>query len=164
MPPQTSNRPFPKKTAPAQVDLDAGSDDVQELQPERILNNFSRFPLATFFVISITFHVVLIFGTSVGYIRDHWIDPEGAKIRAEKEKQAADAAAMGNVVVPTKKPSTSASTANVQPKTDTKKTPAKTPETKVEGPMDKKLKELPKPDEKPPSLEDTSSGLIPTDK
>lgn len=64
------------------------SAELQDLQPEQVLKNFSKFPIILFFVVSLSLHVVLIGGTSTQFIWDHYVDPTGAKLREEAKKKA----------------------------------------------------------------------------
>lgn len=90
--------------------MNDNSTDIQGLSPRKLLENFtaSRFVLWT--VAAVAIHVVVIGGLSAGYIRDTWIDPEGAAQR----KAAAEAAAKAEVEKSTK-PAPSAPATNVAP-------------------------------------------------
>ncbi len=80
---------------------------VVEVYPEDLLVVFSRGRIMIWMAAAIMIHVVVIGVTSVGYIRDTWIDPEGAKVR----KEAADAAvAAEKAAARVVKPATSAAT------------------------------------------------------
>ncbi len=67
------------------------SRELQEYRPDHVLRSFSKFPIVMFFVVAFALHVVLIGGSSTRFIRDTYIDPEGAKVRAEAAKVAAEA-------------------------------------------------------------------------
>ncbi len=67
------------------------SRELQEFKPEHVLRSFSQFPIVMFFVVAFALHVVLIGGSSTRFIRDTYIDPVGAKQRAEEAKAAAEA-------------------------------------------------------------------------
>ncbi|GDY12160.1 hypothetical protein LBMAG53_10380 [Planctomycetota bacterium] len=64
------------------------SAELQDLQPEQVLKNFSKFPIILFFVVSLSLHVVVIGGTSTRFIWDKYVDPTGAKLREEAKKKA----------------------------------------------------------------------------
>jgi len=65
--------------------------EVDEAAPEQLLVVFTRGRIVLWAMVAVLIHVVVIGVTSVGYIRDRWIDPEGAKAR----KEAAAAALAG---------------------------------------------------------------------
>lgn len=66
-------------------------DSVSEaVTPEQLLAVFSKGRIVLWIGVAVAIHVVLIAVTSVGYIRDRWIDPEGAK---DRKKAAAVALA-----------------------------------------------------------------------
>ena len=74
--------------------------ETRAVSPDQLLVTFSRGRILFWMGIAVLIHVVVIGGTSVGYIRDRWIDPEGAKLRREAaaaalaaEKAKAQAAA-----------------------------------------------------------------------
>lgn len=60
---------------------DAATFDA--VAPEQLLVVFSRGRILFWAAVAVLIHVVVIGVTSVGYIRDQWIDPEGAKVRKE---------------------------------------------------------------------------------
>ena len=66
--------------------------DLGRLSPERLVAGFSRSKILVCLLIAIGAHVFVIGATSLGYIRDTWIDPEGAAKRkaAQLEAQKAE--------------------------------------------------------------------------
>jgi hypothetical protein len=58
------------------------------LAPRQLLAAFGGGNIVFWIAAAVLIHVTLIGGLSIGYIRDRWIDPEGAKVR----KQAVEAA------------------------------------------------------------------------
>ncbi|NQT86705.1 hypothetical protein HQ560_08080 [bacterium] len=70
-------------------------NDVERLSPDKLVVGFSRTRMARWLVIALVAHVVFAGATSVGFIRDRWIDPEGAAQRkaALVAKRKADEAA-----------------------------------------------------------------------
>ncbi len=97
-------------------------------------------------------HLVLIGGTSMGYIRDRWIDPAGAAARqqaADAQKLAADQAAVASsatqppTATTTQQPTTPTTTVN--PTTDEKKLL----EQRKDNPEVRKINETAKPAEIP---------------
>ncbi len=57
--------------------------EVNEVSPEDLLAVFSRGRIVLWMLVAVLIHVIVIGATSVGYIRDEWIDREGAKVRRE---------------------------------------------------------------------------------
>ena len=105
------------------------SQDLQRLAPEKLTVTFSRSKILLGLGIAVVLHLVLMAATSVTYVRDTWIDPEGA-VRRKAEKLAAMKAgdAKGKRPAPgtatrAEKPATGEA---APPKTDT--TAGKTPE------------------------------------
>ncbi|MEO5367969.1 MAG: hypothetical protein H7831_16740 [Magnetococcus sp. WYHC-3] len=66
-----------------------GNKTVEPPSPRKLLAAFSGGSIVFWILAAMLIHAVLIGGLSVGYIRDRWIDPEGARIRKEEaEKEA----------------------------------------------------------------------------
>lgn len=61
---------------------------VIDHSPDKLLEGFSKGRIVFWTAIAVAIHIALIGGTSIGYIRDTWIDPDAAAAR----KQAAEAA------------------------------------------------------------------------
>ncbi len=61
------------------------------LSPLRLLERFSQGRLMLWIAVAALVHVVLIGLLSVGYIRDRWIDPEGAAVRKAAAAAAREA-------------------------------------------------------------------------
>lgn len=106
---------------------DSQLPDAVDKSPEQLLAPFAKSRIAMWIIVAVVLHVVLIGGTSLGYIRDHF-DPAGA----EKRKAAALAIAEANKPKPKTppKPVESPATNNPAP---TAATPAAPVEPK---PMD----------------------------
>lgn len=69
-------------------------DDVMKLAPDRLVSGFGRTRIWWFLLLAMVLHVIAIGATSVDYIRDTWVDPEGAAVRHEAAlKKAAEAEA-----------------------------------------------------------------------
>lgn len=64
---------------------------MQDILPDELLGVFSRTGMGKFLALAVVIHVVLIGGTSVGYIRDR-LDPVGAAERRKQEEAAHQAA------------------------------------------------------------------------
>ncbi|MDP6116211.1 MAG: hypothetical protein QGF00_08050 [Planctomycetota bacterium] len=64
--------------------------------PDELLHGFTRTSTTSFIILAIVIHAVIVTGTSYPYIRDSYIDPEGAAkrkeeaLKAEKAKLKAD--------------------------------------------------------------------------
>jgi len=68
-------------------------DDVlKQHAPDKLLRGFAG-NLMMWMALAAIIHVVAIGGTSIAYIRDTWIDPEGAAVRKQQAEQAARDAA-----------------------------------------------------------------------
>lgn len=66
---------------------------LQRHSPDKLLTHFARTPIVRWLLVAIAAHAVVIAVTSLGYVRDRWIDPEGAKARQEAARAARAAAA-----------------------------------------------------------------------
>ena len=66
--------------------------EVEKVSPEKLLAGFARGRIALWVVVAVVAHVLLIGGTSVGFIRDRWVDPEGAQVRKAKAQEIVAAA------------------------------------------------------------------------
>ncbi len=64
---------------------------IQRHSPDKLLMGFSKTRVVWYFAIAIIIHIVATGATSVGYIRDRWIDPEGAALRKAAQLEAAKA-------------------------------------------------------------------------
>ena len=67
--------------------------DLQRLVPEKLTATFSRSRIFPCLLIAVAVHIVLLVATSVVYVRDTWIDPEGAARRKTAKKADGEAAA-----------------------------------------------------------------------
>jgi hypothetical protein len=92
------------------------------VSPEQLLVVFSRGRIVLWLAVAVLIHAVAIGATSLTYIRDRWIDPEGARIRKEeaakalteakaREKRAAAAARAATTAAATNAPSPAAGAA-----------------------------------------------------
>lgn len=114
--------------------------------------------------VSLVLHVLLILVTSVGFIRDHYVDPEGAAVR-KAEAEAAAIAAKAPATQPATAPSVTqpAKPADGKPAQTTESKPADaqqmTLEERKETPMVKKTTEAAKPSEIPKSPDDLGLNL-----
>ncbi len=89
------------------------SRSTNPVSPDRLLAPFTRTPIGRSYVLSIVVHAGVILLLSVAYIRDTWIDPEGAKARAEalKAKQIQQATSNPDPTAPAETPSPTATPA-----------------------------------------------------
>jgi hypothetical protein len=69
--------------------MNPNSPEIEKLSPQKLLGTFTQSRFVLWVVAALAIHIVVIGGMSAGYIRDTWIDPEGAVQR----KAAAEAAA-----------------------------------------------------------------------
>lgn len=69
--------------------------DVLEHSPDKLLTGFSKTRVVWYLAIAVAIHIVATAATSVGYIRDRWIDPEGAARRRIEQLEAKKADAQG---------------------------------------------------------------------
>jgi hypothetical protein len=60
--------------------------NLERLSPNDLVSGFARSPVVPFLFAAIAFHVVVIGISSIGYIQDRWIDPEGARQRREAQQ------------------------------------------------------------------------------
>lgn len=65
--------------------------ELSRLAPEKLVAGFTQTPVGRFTLIAVLLHVVVIFGTSLPFIYDTWINPEAAAARqaqVEAERKA----------------------------------------------------------------------------
>jgi len=61
--------------------MDMQDNGVESPSPRKLLAAFSGGRMFFWILTALLIHVVVIGGLSVGYIRDRWIDPDGAAVR-----------------------------------------------------------------------------------
>lgn len=71
---------------------------LEQYMPDKLLGSFKHSSFTLALIISLGIHLVVIGGTSVGYINDRWVDPEGAKQRKLEAQERLQAAAASNVL------------------------------------------------------------------
>jgi len=72
--------------------MDEANEDVQRLSPDKLMTAFSRSHMAVCLTVAVGLHLAVVAATSMTYVRDTWIDPEGAELRraeADRRKQQA---------------------------------------------------------------------------
>jgi len=67
--------------------------DIRELSPDKLMTTFTRSPVTFCLIVATLAHLVIGAVTSLDYIRDRWIDPEGATLRKQADKEALEKAA-----------------------------------------------------------------------
>lgn len=73
--------------------------EIVQFSPQKLLAGFEHGGIIFWIIVAVVIHIVFIGATSLGYIRDTWVDPEGAKKRKEQaalimqQKEAAKTAA-----------------------------------------------------------------------
>ena len=65
--------------------------DINTLSPDKLVLGFSRSKILMGIGIAVAVHVVFLLATSVTYIRDRWVDPEGAMKRKAAQLEARQA-------------------------------------------------------------------------
>jgi len=142
------------------------NEDYTRHSPDKLLNVFSRSRLVFWCFVAAAIHALVLMASSSGYIRDRWIDPEGAAARkaaatnvvARAEAPPPVAADTNTVTVATNAAAT-ASTTNATVLIDGQEVPA----DRTNAAVLKRITETAKPEEIPNtpgdlgiSLEDTN--------
>ncbi len=121
--------------------------------PDKLLTDFSKTRVAWYLLIAVAVHIVAAAATSVGYIRDRWIDPEGAARRRAAQLEARKAEA------PRARPKPEA------PRPAPREAKAKSPEeARKDTPVMKEITELPKKGEIPEKPDDLGISIDETNK
>ncbi len=135
---------------------------------DRLLTIFAGNRIAFWALVAIAVHVVIIVGTSLSFVRDRWIDPEGAKQR--KEEAAAEQKRLAKVEAAAAAPALAGLTnaaavvhdVNAPAAADKPADPSAIPADRADTPMAQRITEVAKPEELPKigaglgiSLEDT---------
>jgi hypothetical protein len=79
--------------------------------PERLLAVFLKGRIVLWLIVAVAIHVVLVGFTSLGYIRDRWIDPDGAAARKKAATATPEAAKPPPPAVVTNRPAAPATNA-----------------------------------------------------
>jgi outer membrane biosynthesis protein TonB len=143
-------------------------EGVDRMSPETLVAGFSRSKILLCLLIAVGAHIFVISATSVPYIRDRWIDPEGAarrKEEREKAKRAEEekAEATSEEAEPTTKtpaeagkaPTTATAAADKKGKED---------DSRKKAPVLKEITELPKKSEIPKQPDDLGISIEETNK
>lgn len=121
--------------------------DVGRLSPDKLVVGFSRSRIMKWVLVAVIAHVVFAGATSVGFIRDHWIDPEGAaqrKAALEAKRKAAMEAEEAETAEPEKK-----TEANAEPDKKAPPDNAKLMEKHKDAPVVKEITEKAKKEDIP---------------
>ena len=102
----------------------------QLVSPSDLISDFSRTPVSFWMLAAVAVHVVVLGVTSLSYINDRWIDPEGAEQR-EQARKAANKPKFQPVIAETEKKDTPKSTAKADG--DAKTTDAGTAKNSKKG-------------------------------
>lgn len=133
------------------------TQDSLNTAPEKLVRGFTASRLMFWVIVAVAIHAVFAAATSVDYIRDTWIDPEGAPQR----KAAAAAAAKAEAEKPAApaKPSAPADTV-AAPARDTDATgEAALLEQRKDTPIVEAVTELPAEDEIPRHPDDLGISI-----
>lgn len=77
--------------------MNSSNQELNRHSPDRLLSDFDKGRMALWVALAVAAHLVFVGATSVGYIRDKWIDPEGAASRkAAAQKPPAEKAAVAS--------------------------------------------------------------------
>ena len=138
---------------------------MERLSPDKLVLGFSRTKIMLYLLIAVLVHIAAVAATSVGYIRDRWIDPEAAvrrktepaKPRAGSNIEPRAGAASGE---PTKPPAAG------KPEAQSSKLGASgaPDDARKETPVVKGITELPKKDETPKQPDDLGISIDETNK
>ena len=136
--------------------------DMNELTTGRPIAGFGKTNTMMWVIISLVLHVALIGGTSLSYIRDHWIDPEAAAARkaaavAEAAKKKADAKAAAQAA----KAPPGGSGSTTAPSTQSSKPDEN---SKANTPVMQRITETAKPNEIPKKIDDLGISIEETNK
>lgn len=130
--------------------------------PAKLMQSFISSRFLLWIGVALVAHVIFIGGCSVGYIRDTWIDPEGAILRKAEAEAAAKAAQAQAVAQAAPVPAAVATTNAVAAVTNSAEAAGDAlMEERKDTPMIKAITEKPKAGELPPddlgiSIHDTN--------
>jgi hypothetical protein len=68
--------------------MDRQDKEQEAVSPRKLLTAFTGGHIFFWIVAAVLIHAVVIGGLSLTYIRDRWIDPDGARIRKEAAEKA----------------------------------------------------------------------------
>jgi hypothetical protein len=120
------------------------SPDLARLSPDKLVARFARSKILGCIVLALAIHIVFAGATSVTFIRDRWIDPEGAAQRKKEQEAAAKAAQEDEEAEPEDAAPASAPTQAKSPESD-----AQPPDGRKDAPIVKETTDLPEKGEIP---------------
>jgi len=131
---------------------------IEHFSPDRLLTGFSKTRVLRYFAIAVAIHLVATAATSIGYIRDRWIDPEGAARRKAEQLEARKADAQ-NPKSKVESPRPDA------PRPEPKEGKVSAPEdARKKAPVMKEITDLPKKGEIPKQPDDLGISIDETNK
>lgn len=80
------------------------TQNALKMSPEKLMSGFTRSRFSLWMAAAVVVHVIFIGSLSFGYIRDTWIDPDGAAERKAAAEELARAAAPKPAPAPAPKP------------------------------------------------------------
>lgn len=130
----------------------ADATDIDRLSPDPLLNRFSRPRTLSYLLLAVLVHALLIGGTSIGYIYDNYVDPEGAAIRRMERTETASPQAMNPpgdspAAAPSASTDATAAAATDEPPIPDEASPE--PPGERDAPIVERITELPAPGETP---------------
>ena len=135
---------------------------------DRLLTGFAGNRIVFWVLVAIAVHVAIILGTSLTFVHDRWIDPEGAEQRAAavvaEQKRANRVEAAANAPTMAGLTNAAAVVRDVDGSRSTSRDPSVIPADRADTPVAKRITEVAKPEEMPAlgggdlgiSIEDTS--------
>jgi len=138
--------------------------EIERYAPDKLLLGFSKTRVAQCFAIAIAIHLVAAAATSVGYIRDHWIDPEGA---AQRRARQLEARKSDELKAPASAPERPAPPRPDTPQPDSLKAKdgaSPDEEARKKSPVMKEITDLPKKGEIPKQPDDLGLSIDETNK
>jgi hypothetical protein len=134
------------------------------MSPQKLLVGFSKDKIMFWITVAAVIHIVFIGLLSLGYIRDKWIDPEGAearKVAALAAQEALKKASETKVVRPAVSTGVvnqagAATAGGVKASGNSTGTTAQILEERKDAPVVKRITEKANPDEIPKQLNDLS--------
>jgi len=138
------------------------------MSPQKLLVGFSKDRIIFWITIAVGVHIVLISALSLGYIRDRWIDPEGAVERKAAALAASEAlkkeAAAAKAVRPAVSPSATTSAVAKVTSSSSNGTTAQILDERKDSPVVKRITEKAQPGEIPVKPDDLGISISDTDK
>ncbi|HPD15297.1 MAG TPA: hypothetical protein PLE19_10120 [Planctomycetota bacterium] len=138
--------------------------EIERYAPDKLLLGFSKTRVAQCFAIAIAIHLVAAAATSVGYIRDHWIDPEGAARRRAEQIEARKAEDIKASAPAPERPPAPKPGAARQDEPKARDAASTDDEARKKSPVMKEITDLPKKGEIPKQPDDLGLSIDETNK